>query len=110
MFLAYAHSQPALLLSAALSLPSAQAALPICSLYCCDQSPAVAHPYNLLSALLCDGGCLRRQQSVFFEDTGIEPRFRSKLEDYWQSGYDRGHLVSAPPACIACNVGSRMPL
>lgn len=49
----------------------------------------------------------------FFEDAGLEPRFRSRLEDYRNSGYDRGHLVSlvAPPQaaitahrsdCIIC--------
>lgn len=32
----------------------------------------------------------------FFEDAGLEPRFRSKLDDYRNSGYDRGHLVSVP--------------
>lgn len=32
----------------------------------------------------------------FFEDAGLEPRFRSRLDDYRNSGYDRGHLVSAP--------------
>lgn len=30
----------------------------------------------------------------FFEDAGLEPRFRSRLDDYRNSGYDRGHLVS----------------
>ena len=30
---------------------------------------------------------------MFFEDKDIDPRFRNKLEDFWQSGYDRGHLV-----------------
>lgn len=31
----------------------------------------------------------------FFEDVGLEPRFRSRLEDYRNSGYDRGHLAPA---------------
>lgn len=31
----------------------------------------------------------------FFEDAGLEPRFRSRLEDYRNSGYDRGHLAPA---------------
>ena len=47
-----------------------------------------------------------RADAKFFEDAGLEPRFRSRLEDYRNSGYDRGHLVS--PACAtpptACDV------
>jgi hypothetical protein len=34
-----------------------------------------------------------RDQSSFFEDKGVEPRFRSKLDDFKDSGYDRGHMV-----------------
>lgn len=30
----------------------------------------------------------------FFEDAVLEPRFRSRLDDYRNSDYDRGHLVS----------------
>lgn len=36
-----------------------------------------------------------RQKSDFAEDKGIEPRFRSKLDDYRGSGYDRGHMAPA---------------
>ncbi|KAL4428150.1 hypothetical protein ABPG75_002239 [Micractinium tetrahymenae] len=36
-----------------------------------------------------------RQNSEFVEDSGIERRFRSKLEDYKGSGYDRGHMAPA---------------
>ncbi|KAL4420173.1 hypothetical protein ABPG77_008309 [Micractinium sp. CCAP 211/92] len=36
-----------------------------------------------------------RQRSEFVEDAGIEPRFRSKLDDYRGSGYDRGHMAPA---------------
>ena len=36
-----------------------------------------------------------RQNSAFYADPGIEPRFRSKLEDYRASGFDRGHLAPA---------------
>lgn len=47
-----------------------------------------------------------RQRSDFFEDPGIEQRFRSKLDDYYDSGYDRGHMVSDDCAsnahCIRC--------
>lgn len=47
----------------------------------------------------------------FFEDGGLEPRFRARLTDFRRSGYDRGHLVraacgalhgySAPAPCMA---------
>jgi DNA/RNA endonuclease G (NUC1) len=30
---------------------------------------------------------------MFYEDQGIEERFRSKLADYQEAGYDRGHMV-----------------
>ncbi|PRW44603.1 mitochondrial nuclease [Chlorella sorokiniana] len=36
-----------------------------------------------------------RQNSEFVEDSGIERRFRSKLDDYRGSGYDRGHMAPA---------------
>ncbi|KAL3143367.1 hypothetical protein ABBQ38_002197 [Trebouxia sp. C0009 RCD-2024] len=36
-----------------------------------------------------------RADVKFFEDAGLEPRFRSRLEDYRNSGYDRGHLAPA---------------
>eukprot|EP00879_Flechtneria_rotunda_P013643 GHRR01014251.1.p1 GENE.GHRR01014251.1~~GHRR01014251.1.p1 ORF type:complete len:441 (+),score=151.04 GHRR01014251.1:1605-2927(+) len=36
-----------------------------------------------------------REQSQFYEDQGLEQRFRSKLEDYHSSGYDRGHMAAA---------------
>lgn len=41
-----------------------------------------------------------RADVKFFEDAGIEPRFRSRLEDYRNSGYDRGHLVRACANCV----------
>ena len=34
-----------------------------------------------------------RKTSQFREDLGIDARFRSKLQDYRGSGYDRGHLA-----------------
>ncbi|GBF90528.1 DNA RNA non-specific endonuclease [Raphidocelis subcapitata] len=36
-----------------------------------------------------------RDQSTFYEDTSIEERFRSKLADFQDSGYDRGHMAPA---------------
>jgi DNA/RNA endonuclease G (NUC1) len=34
-----------------------------------------------------------RDQSLFYEDPGADARFRSKLSDFQDSGYDRGHMV-----------------
>lgn len=48
-----------------------------------------------------------RADAKFFEDTGLEPRFRSRLEDYRNSGYDRGHLVRAS-ACWGLLTTSNM--
>jgi hypothetical protein len=36
----------------------------------------------------------RRSNSSFHEDKGIDQWLRSRLDDYKDSGYDRGHLVS----------------
>ncbi len=40
----------------------------------------------------CDHA-LCRKDSNFFEDPDLEPWLRSKLADYRESGYDRGHMV-----------------
>ena len=48
---------------------------------------------HLARETLSGGGT--RRASQFREDAGIDPRFRSKLQDYRGSGYDRGHLASA---------------
>ncbi|PGH13087.1 hypothetical protein AJ80_06459 [Polytolypa hystricis UAMH7299] len=39
-----------------------------------------------------------RKRSTFFEDPNIPPAFRAKLNDYFRSGYDRGHQVPAADA------------
>lgn len=44
-------------------------------------------------------GCIHRvcrSKSDFFEDPGIDPRFRARLSDYRNSGYDWGHMVRDP--------------
>ncbi|KAI0028520.1 hypothetical protein K488DRAFT_80641 [Vararia minispora EC-137] len=39
-----------------------------------------------------------RQKSAFAEDPGLPTLFRSRLQDYFRSGYDRGHMVPAADA------------
>ena len=34
-------------------------------------------------------------RSEFIEDPRLDPALRAKLDDFWDSGYDRGHLVPA---------------
>jgi endonuclease G, mitochondrial len=38
---------------------------------------------------------LCRNTSFFYEDAGVDARFRSKLSDYKNTGYDRGHMAPA---------------
>ncbi|OJD21918.1 hypothetical protein ACJ73_06743 [Blastomyces percursus] len=39
-----------------------------------------------------------RKQSTFYEEETIPPAFRTRLNDYFRSGYDRGHQVPAADA------------
>lgn len=52
--------------------------------------------------MCCVAVLLCRESSSFFEDPGLEPRFRAKLDDYMGSGYDRGHMVSAAVSARFC--------
>ena len=42
-----------------------------------------------------NGGNGSRVDVPFVEDSGLEARFRSRLDDFRGSGYDRGHLAAA---------------
>ncbi len=51
--------------------------------------------------------------SLFYEDEAIEERFRSRLMDFRNSGYDRGHMVSGPPGSlqeVLCDAVLHSPL
>ena len=49
----------------------------------------------------------------FYEDKGLDVRFRSRLADFRDSGYDRGHMVTchqAPhyAASVHCMIPSKV--
>lgn len=50
---------------------------------------------HLTAAKLKRGDDVDRQKSTFKEDESIPPQFRAKLNDYFRSGFDRGHMVPA---------------
>ena len=47
---------------------------------------------HLTLASLARSGSPDRSNSKFSEDESIPGAFRSKLQDYFRSGYDRGHM------------------
>ncbi|KAI7893345.1 uncharacterized protein EV154DRAFT_542833 [Mucor mucedo] len=50
---------------------------------------------HLTVAKLKRGDDVDRQKSTFKEDDSIPLQFRAKLNDYFRSGFDRGHMVPA---------------
>ena len=50
---------------------------------------------HLTSDMIEAEACGRRDKSRFHEDDTIHDYFRSTLEDYTNSGYDKGHLAAA---------------
>lgn len=50
---------------------------------------------HLTVAKLKRGDDVDRQKSTFKEDDTIPLQFRAKLNDYFRSGFDRGHMVPA---------------
>ncbi|KAI0256519.1 hypothetical protein BJV78DRAFT_1165001 [Lactifluus subvellereus] len=45
-----------------------------------------------------NGNAGDRERSTFQEDESLPAQFRAKLQDYFRSGYDRGHMVPAADA------------
>ncbi|KAI9509960.1 hypothetical protein F5148DRAFT_977512 [Russula earlei] len=59
---------------------------------------------HLTSGSLGDGDSEERGdrgKSVFKEDESLPAQFRARLQDYFRSGYDRGHMVPAADAKLS---------
>jgi endonuclease G, mitochondrial len=67
------------------------------SSYVAEYDPRLRNPRYVLEhftpeVLRGDGN---RNNSMFKEDSSLDPRFRSHLDDFRNSGYDRGHMAPA---------------
>lgn len=60
------------------------------------RNPAWVIEHITRESLAVDNG--KRDQSVFKEDTAIPEKYRARLQDYFRSGYDRGHQAPAADA------------
>ena len=49
-----------------------------------------------------DGTKGDREKSTFQEDESLPVAFRAKLQDYFRSGYDRGHMYGYPTPFLFC--------
>ncbi|RUP49477.1 hypothetical protein BC936DRAFT_142426 [Jimgerdemannia flammicorona] len=53
---------------------------------------------HITAASLGSGDGVSRGKSQFKEDESIPPQFRARLQDYFKSNFDRGHMVPAADA------------
>lgn len=60
------------------------------------RNPAWVIEHITAESLSADKG--KRDQSTFKEDTDIPMQYRARLQDYFRSGYDRGHQAPAADA------------
>ncbi|KAG1655285.1 hypothetical protein FOA52_007981 [Chlamydomonas sp. UWO 241] len=65
--------------------------------YCASYDFRTRNPKWVLEHITAESlaGDATRNKSEFFEDPGVDARFRAKLSDFKESGYDRGHMAPA---------------
>ncbi|KAK9802849.1 hypothetical protein WJX73_007898 [Symbiochloris irregularis] len=65
--------------------------------YISDFDPRTRNPAYVLECITKESssGEGNRESVAFYEDEGIDKRFRNRLDDFRRSGYDRGHLAPA---------------